>query len=177
MKFYFSLFAITILLSSCFKKSIADAMLETAKGGTASLSYDINGTPVNVSVRDADNQAGVYYLLSCQKSNGYYALSAATGNGEFSFTFGTDSLKVGNYKAAPASGMYITDYKGQPCFVAGATDNMNFNVTSYTNGRISGNFTGQITPAVMQGTYGNVYGTYGSVVITHGSFSNVPVLY
>ena len=177
MKFFFSLFAITILLSSCFKKSIADAMLDSAKGATATLSYEINGTPVTISERDADNQSGGYYTLSCVKSNGY-DLSGVSSFGEFTFTFPTDSLKVGNYKYTSGSGpMYITDYNGQPCYVAGPTDNMNFNVTSYKDGRISGNFTGQITPSVTQGTYGNVYGAFGSVVIKNGFFSNVPVLY
>jgi hypothetical protein len=174
MKFYVMLFAVTVLLSSCLKQSIADAMLDSAKGETVTLSYEINGTPVKVSVRDADNQSGGYYTLACYKSNGYH-FSGSTGNGEFAFSFYTDSLKVGNYKYT-ATQEYITDF-GFPCYMAGATDNMNINVTSYKNGRISGNFTGQISPAPMQGPYGPVFGAYGSVVIKNGLFSNVPVIY
>jgi hypothetical protein len=178
MKFYVTLFAVTILLPSCFKKSIADAMLNSAKGETATLSYEINGTPVTISVKDADNGLGGYYTLSCQKSNGYN-LNGISNYGEFTFTFYTDSLKAGNYKYTSLyySGMYITDFQGQPCYIAEATDNMNFTITSYKDGRINGNFTGQITPAVMQGPYGNVYGASGSVVIKNGTFSNVPVVY
>ncbi len=178
MKSYVTLFAVTILFSSCFKKSIADAMLNTAKGGTATLSYEINGTPVTISVRDADNQVGGYYSLSCEKYNGYN-LNGMSNYGEFTFSFYTDSLKPGNYNYTSLyyRGMYITDFQGKPCYIAEATDNMNVNVTSYKNGRINGNFTGQLTPAVTQGSYGNVYGASGSVVIKNGSFSNVPVVY
>jgi hypothetical protein len=126
-------------------------------------------------VRDAGNRVGGYYTLSCHKSNGGYNLSGITGNGEFTFTFYTDSLKVGNYKYT-ATQAYVTDF-GYPCYMAGPTDNMNINVTSYKNGRVSGNFTGQISPATMQGPYGPVFGTFGSVVIKNGLFSNVPVIY
>jgi hypothetical protein len=174
MKFCLILFTITVLLSSCLKQSIADAMLDSTKGETATLSYDINGTAVKLSVSDADNRSGGYYTLACYKSNAYH-FSGVTDLGEFTFTFYTDSLKVGNYKYT-ATQAYITDF-GYPCYMAGPTDNMNINVTSYKNGRISGNFTGQISPALMQGPYGPVFGTYGSVVIKNGLFSNVPVIY
>lgn len=174
MKFYLMLFTVTVLLSSCLKQSVAEAMLDSAKGETATLSYEINGTAVKVSVRDADNRSGGYYTLACYKSNAYH-FSGATGNGEFTFSFYTDSLKVGNYKYT-ATQEYITDF-GFPCYMAGPTDNMNINVTSYKNGRISGNFTGQISPAPMQGPYGPVFGAYGSVVIKNGLFSNIPVIY
>lgn len=177
MKFYLILFAVSVLLSSCLKQSIADAMLDTAKGETVTLSYEINGTAVKLSVRDADNQGGGYYnyyKLACHKSNGYN-FYGITDHGEFTFSFYTDSLKVGNYKYT-ATREYVTDF-GFPCYMAGPTDNMNINVTSYTKGRISGNFTGQISPAPMQGPYGPVFGAYGSVVIKNGLFSNVPVIY
>ncbi len=174
MRFYVILFAVTVLLSSCLKQSIADAMLDSGKDETATLSYEINGTAVKVSVRDADNQAGGYYTLACYKSNGYH-FSGITDNGEFTFRFYTDSLKVGNYNYT-ATGEYVTDF-GHPCYMAGPTDYMNINVTSYKNGRISGNFTGQISPATTQGPYGPVFGAYGSVVIRNGLFSNVPVIY
>jgi hypothetical protein len=179
MKIYLTLFAVTILLSSCFKQSIADAMLNTAKGGTATLSYEINGTPAKISVRDADNQTGGYYTLSCGKANYGYVLSGVTDLGEFTFTFNTDSLKAGNYKYTSYyyRDMYVTDFQGRPCYIAGPTDNMDVNITSYKNGRVSGNFTGQVTPATSQPFGNNVYGTFGSVVIKNGSFSNVPVIY
>jgi hypothetical protein len=54
---------------------------------------------------------------------------------------------------------------------------MDFNITSYKDGRISGNFSGQLSPLVYQGYYANTYGTFGSVLIKNGSFNNVPVIY
>src|SRR5439155_10198040 len=98
MKYYSTLIAITILLSSCLKQSIPDAMMNESSGSrvTATLKYEINGTPISLTVNDADHQSPIYPTLTCQKSNAY-VLSGITDQGEFTYTFFTDSLKVGNY--------------------------------------------------------------------------------
>lgn len=175
-RFYFLLIALSILLSSCFKKSIADAMLESKNGPkiTATFSYEINGTPVSVTVKDADHQ-GIYPELQCQKNNGYVLWC---NTNDFEFTFYTDSLKVGNYHY-PSSFMntYVLTYPATANYIGGPTDYMDVNVTSYKNGHISGNFSGKLSPLVYQGPYSNVYGSPGSVVIKNGSFTNVPVVY
>lgn len=176
MKFYFVLIAASMLLSSCFKKSIADAMLESKNGPrvTATFSYEINGTPVSTTVKDADHQ-GIYPELQCEKNNGY-VLWCSTN--DFEFTFYTDSLKVGNYNYPSSySGIYVVSYPGTANYIAGPPDYMDVNVTSYKNGHISGNFSGRLSPLVYQGPYGNTYGTFGSVIIKNGSFNNVPVVY
>jgi hypothetical protein len=174
MKFYLIIAAITILLSSCLKQSIPDAMLGISGKQnkiTATLSYEINGNLVTVSVDDADHQAPGLHTLDCVKSNGY-VLSAITDFGEFTFTFFTDSLKVGSYNyPSNSGGIYVTDFQG-PEFVYYPTDNMNFNVTTYQDGHISGNFSGVLTPKV-----NNIYGAPSSVLIKNGSFKNVPVFY
>ena len=159
MKLYLITAAMPILLSSCLKQSIPDAMLASQNSGsqggaTATLSYKINGNAVNISVNDAESQNPNYYTLGCTKSAGY-SLDALSSSGEFTFTFYTDSLTIGNYK-----------YTG-----------MSFNVTSYKNGLISGNFSGQLTPMISAGNPNNTYGVPGSVLITNGSFLNVPVFY
>ena len=159
MKLYLITAVISILLSSCLKQSIPDAMLASQNSGgqggaTATLSYKINGNAVNISVNDAESQNPNYYTLGCTKSAGY-SLDALSSSGEFTFTFYTDSLTIGNYK-----------YTG-----------MSFNVTSYKNGLISGNFSGQLTPMISAGNPNNTYGVPGSVLITNGSFLNVPVFY
>ena len=174
IKFCFIIAAVTISLSSCLKQSIADAMLDTPnnKKVTATLSYEINGTQVNISVEDADRQIPGNRRLYCQKSNGYI-LEGVGSAGDFVFTFFTDSMKVGNYKYVGSFGpMYVTTFQGRPQYVYAASDNMNFNVTSFKDGHISGNFSGQLTPWTNPG-----YGTLGSVVIKNGSFTNVPVFY
>jgi hypothetical protein len=179
MKFYLVIAAISIVLSSCLKESIADAMINksTQNQVTATLSYEINGKPVTISVKDADNQPPGNRKLECVKSVGYI-LSGVGDGGDFVFTFFTDSLKVGNYKYISNYGpLYVTTFEGKPQYVYGATDNMNFNIATYTDGHISGNFSGQLTPAVIPGFPNNVYGIPGSVVIENGLFTNVPVFY
>jgi hypothetical protein len=176
-KFYLIITSITILLTSCLKQSIPDAML--GKSGkqnkiTATLSYVINGTSVTISVDDANNQGPGVHTLECVKTNGYgYMLSAVGSSGEFVFTFLTDSLKVGTYNYPPLWGpTYVTDFQGTPQYVYSATDTMNFNVTLYKDGHISGTFSGLLTPGI-----NNSYGLSSSVSITNGSFSNIPIIY
>jgi hypothetical protein len=180
MKFYLILAAITISLPSCYKQSIADAMLATSDKQTkitATFSYEINGESVTVIVKDADNQGTRVHTLECVKSDGY-VLGCGSSSEDFVFTFYTDSLKVGNYQYTSNYGpSYVTTFQGYPQYVFGPTDNMSFNITAYKDGHISGTFSGQLTPAISQGYYNNVYGTLGSVVIKNGSFTNVPVVY
>lgn len=176
MKFYCTTIIAILLFSSCLKQSIPDAMLGKHKSGAATLNCEINGSPVRISVNDADNQNRDYYTLGCSKS-GYYILDALTGNGELTFSFYTDSLTTGNYKYTGNFGdNFITDYNNSPSFVHNINDSMSFNITSYTNGHISGNFSGQLTPLISSGST-NIWGTPGSVLITNGSFENVPVFY
>lgn len=171
-----------IFLSSCLKESIPDAMLASKNSGgqgsiTATLSYKINGNAVNISVDDADNQKPGYYTLACSKP-GYYVLEGLSSSGEFTFAFYTDSLTVGNYKYTGAYGdMFITSYNGTNEYVHAASDSMSFNITSYNNGHISGNFSGLLTPLITASTINNIFGAPGSVLITNGSFQNVPVFY
>lgn len=181
MKFYLIIIAITIFLSSCLKRSIPDAMLGISKQKkiTATLSYEINGNLVTISVDDADHQDTNYYRLACIKSNSYYYLDAiGDPYGEFTFNFYTDSLKAGSYNYPSGWGpTYVTTFQGNPQYVVYPTDDLSFNVTTYKNGHISGNFSGHITPAIIPGYPYNVYGNPGSVSITNGSFNNVPVFY
>jgi hypothetical protein len=174
VKFYWIIAVFTVSLSSCLKQSIADAMQDSpeTKKITAILSYEINGSKVNVTVADADRQVAGSRRLSCEKSNGF-VLSAVIDNGDFVFTFFTDSLRMGNYKYLGSYGpSYVTTFQGRAQYVYAASDNMNFNITNNTNGHISGNFTGKLTPYINP-----AYGATGSVIITNGSFTNIPVFY
>lgn len=180
MKFYLIIAAITILLPSCLKQSIPDAMLGISGKQTkitATLRYEINGNLVSITVEDADRQGPGIHTLECVKSSNY-VLSGITSSGDFVFTFFTDSLKVGNYNYASSYGpMYISTFQGKAQYVYGPTDHMSFNVTTYKDGHISGNFSGQLTPVITPGFPNNIYGVPGSVSIKNGSFTNVPVAY
>lgn len=183
MKFYLIGAVMMIVFSSCLKQSIADAMLDPEKSGkgskTATLSYEINGNPVSISVPDADNQgSSAYPSLYCSKDPGSYILQGVGNTGYFVFSFYTDSLKVGNYKYTGANGeIFFTDYNNNNAFIYAPTDSMSFNITSYTKGHISGNFSGVLTPMISAGNPYNTYGTASSVSITKGSFKNIPVFY
>ena len=178
-KFYWVLIAVTILLSSCLKQSIADAILNSGKGNkvTATMSYEINGNPVTIKVEDAQQQVSGSRTLVCEKSNIYF-LSGISNSGELVLTIFTDSLKLENYQYLGSYGaLYVTTFQGTPQYVYGPTDHLTINITTYQNGYISGSFSGRITPAVIPGFPNNVYGDLGSVVITNGIFKNVPVIY
>ncbi|HEY5370372.1 MAG TPA: hypothetical protein VIJ75_15420 [Hanamia sp.] len=180
MKVYVIVLLIAIILSSCLKQSIPDAMLGVKNSGgqgkvTATLSYKINGNAVNISVDDADNQNG-FYTLACSLNSGYYILSGVSNSGETTFSFYTDSLAVGNYKFLGTYGdMFFTDYNNTAEYVHAPSDSMSFNITSNNNRHISGNFSGVLTPLLDPNN--NIYGDPSSVLITNGSFKNVPVFY
>ena len=71
---------------------------------------------------------------------------------------------------------HILSYNNRHAYTRYATDSMSINITAYSNGRISGNFSGKLTPFITEGL-NPVYGDPGSVSITNGTFQNVPVLY
>jgi hypothetical protein len=182
MKLYIITAIISILLSSCLKQSIPDAMLASQNSGgqggaTATLSYMVNGNAVNISVNNAESQNPNYYTLGCTKSASY-SLDGLSSSGEITFTFYTDSLTTGNYKYTGTYGdMYFISYNGQDEYAHAPSDSLSFNITSYKNGLISGNFSGQLTPLISAGNPNNIYGVSGSTLITNGSFKNVPVFY
>jgi hypothetical protein len=182
-KFYLIAAASMFLFSSCLKQSISDAMLHPkgssgAGGGTASLSYELNGNPVKLTVADAGNQDPNAYTLGCTKSAGTYTFSGLCSTGETNFFFYTDSLAKIKYTYTGNYGdMFFISYNGQDEFVHVASDSLSFTITSYDKGYISGYFSGQLTPLVNASTINNDYGTPGSIKITNGSFQNVPVFY
>lgn len=182
MKLYITAAVAAILFSSCLKQSIPDAMLAAKNSGgqgpvTATLSYKVNGDAVNISVNDADNQDRNYYMLGCSKS-GNYALEALSSSGELAFVFYTDSLTTGNYIYTGVYGdFFMLSHNGTNEYVHVPSDSMSFNITSYKDGHISGNFSGQLTPLITPSNINNIYGPSGSVLITNGSFQNVPVFY
>lgn len=180
MKSYLLIFVFSIILSSCYKQSIPDAMLNktgTQNENTATMSYEINGKLITIKSKHTDQQSAGFSNLYCQKSAGYI-ISGRGDEGELVFHFFTDSLEVDNYRYPSSFGpRYFTNFEGRPQYVYGPTDYMEFNISSYKDGYISGNFSGQLTPVITAGYPDNVYGATGSVLIKNGSFNNVPVFY
>lgn len=180
-----------LFLSSCFKQSIADAMLAKQNSGTqgggprvATMSYEVNGSTVSTSVNDPDSQSPTAYQLGCSKTlypgtnSTVYSLDLLSTTGELAFTFFTDSLIVGNYiYTSIFADTYVLSYNGTDDFIHAPADSISFNITSYTKGHISGNFSGKLTPMVTAGYPTNTYGAPGSVLITKGVFKDIPVFY
>jgi hypothetical protein len=176
MKSYLVTAALALLLSSCLKQSIPDAMLHSGKKSvTATLSYEVNGDPSTVSVKDADNQDPAYPDLICTKA-GHYILEGISSTGDFQIPIFTDTLIAGNYKGDGIE-LYILSYHNKPEYMAGPIDSISVNITSVKDGHISGNFSGLLSPWVGATINSNIYGTFGSVSITKGTFKNVPVIY
>ncbi len=183
-------FLMIIFLSSCLKQSIADAMIAEQNSGTrggsgvATMTYTINGNTVTTSVNNPDHQDPTVYQLGCGKTvypgtnSTVYSLDCLSNSGEMAFTFGTDSLTIGDYEYNGIYGdLFILSYNGEDEFVHDPTDFIRFNVTSYSQGHISGTFSARLTPMITAGNPNNTYGAVGSVLITNGSFKNVPVFY
>ncbi len=184
-------FLMIISLSSCLKQSIADAMLAEENSGNhgnspavATMTYAVNGNTVTNSVNDPDSQMPTSYQLGCSKilypgtNSTVYNLDCVGTTGEMTFTFFTDSLTVGNYLYTGVYGdLFVLDYNNISDFVHDPADSISFNITSYSNGHISGNFAGRLTPMTAAGYPTNTYGSPGSVLITKGSFKDVPVFY
>ncbi|MEO6356080.1 MAG: hypothetical protein ABIO56_05610 [Ferruginibacter sp.] len=169
--------ALSVILGSCLKQSIPDAMLnEQGKGNvTATLSYEVNGNPVNILVPDANNQY-TNHTLAVNTYLGVYTLQGKSSTGEIIFSFTNYSLTTGPYTYSGNYGdMYFVNYNGTNEYVHAYSDSLTFNIMSYKNGVISGNFSGRLTPLITTGTNNDIFGTPGSVLITKGSFQNVPV--
>jgi hypothetical protein len=180
---------VIIFLSSCLKQSIADAMIanEDAKNGSpsvATMTYAVNGHSVTTTVNHPDKQSPGYYQLACSKTFypgtnfPLYNLECVGTTGEMVLTFFTDSLAVGNYTISGGTfpELFVLDYNNTNGVVVYPGDNININITSYTKGHISGNFSGALTP-MMSGYPANSYGSPASILITKGSFKDVPIFY
>ncbi|HEY1869561.1 MAG TPA: hypothetical protein VGG71_00815 [Chitinophagaceae bacterium] len=182
-------FLMVILLSSCLKESIADAMLDsqnrTPGGGSpavATMTYEVNGSTVTLTVNDPDKQSSTGYQLGCSKTTTgtnsvVYYLDCLNETGEMTYMFPTDSLTVGNYSLSGSYGLFVLGYNGTNAYLQDQSDSMSFNITSYSKGHISGNFSGRLTPAISYSGLNITYGTPGSVLVTKGSFKDVPVFY
>ena len=108
-------------------------------------------------------------------------LNAQKGlNDLFTLTLVTDSLNTTNYHYDSVynyvnAGSFIVTLlaSGQQSAFFFDGDYLDVNITSHNNGRISGTFSGKLTP--LNG--GLDYRSKSSVVITGGKLNNIPVIY
>lgn len=180
MKSYLIIIAV-ICFSSCLKESIPDAMLVKHSVDTrATLSYKIYDNPINISVDDAHNGGYNSYTLGYSQNTGYYSFRGISDSAEIYLYFYTDSLRTGNYKYISAYGdkVFVSyDYDYAYGVVHAFPDSMSINITSINNGRISGNFSGALSPLSTINNPFNEFGPPASMLITNGTFENVPFFY
>ena len=170
---------ICVILFSCSKDKNNPDPSQSISG---SISYKVNGEIMSMNNDNLSSGEGVAfakqlkgtglqatrYLLNAQKGVNNVMISAITTDSLHTQSYHYDSTFIdGNFT------LFTISFNGEISQVHYNTDYFDFNITSYKDGRISGNFTAKMTPQSGLLDYKN----RGSVVITEGKLNNVPVLY
>lgn len=174
------LFLIMIAFVACEKDSNDPP---DNNGSDATISYKVNDTLVEISGFDINTAQGVYankvLAGNIIPTTSYHLWAQLGSNNLLTLSFITDSLKTQNYHYDSSS--VLTNavvafesvlFNANLSSVSRANDFVDINITSYTNGLISGNFTGRMTlsPNVLSGPA-------GTTNITEGKFKNVKMIY
>jgi hypothetical protein len=178
---FYSLFTL-LVFASCSK----DAANPSATG-TGSIEYKVNGVLIKMDNANIQNGEGVAFakqLKGSLISQTRYLLNAQKGvNNAMTITLVTDSLLQTSYHydstivynnvlthtfgIVNSSNLSTLFYNG---------DVFDVIITAYSNGRISGTFSGRLTPFASIGGIPN-YDNRSSTLITEGKLINVPVTY
>ncbi|OQY92512.1 MAG: hypothetical protein B6D37_14565 [Sphingobacteriales bacterium UTBCD1] len=148
--------------------------------------YKVNGTPVTIRNVDVTSLEYVFFakhLPGVALPQTTYILNAQKGaNIAWVVEIETDSLSLKNYRydsvslgASWANGVMTNN--GMQSGVIYNGDYFSINITSYSNGLISGNFTGKLTPLGILGGGGPDYSLRGTTIITDGQFKNIKCIY
>lgn len=143
-----------------------------------SVQYKVNGSLV--TIKSIPGGAGPNFIKRVQGGpllQTYYLLNAyQDADNQVSFAIVSDSLHVGNYTYDSTYGTYLADvtYNGHISKQFYQGDYININITFYSNGYISGDFTAKLSPfenGLMD------YSKRGTTLITEGIFKNIPCFY
>ncbi len=164
----------TIAAISCNKGS---TNAPTITSGT--FQYKVNGNLV--SINNVSIDAGEYVAFAKQLQGTVLAHTRYLFNGQkgvnniWIFAIQTDSLTTTSYSLDSTNAGIITTmtFNAQQSALFYSSDYMNINITSYTNGLISGNFSAKFTPL----TGGLKYENRGTTIITDGVFKNIKCIY
>ena len=143
------------------------------------IEYKINGQLQAYENLDALTQyALIYKRLSSVPQNNKYQINAFNGaNTVMGSAIIIDSLRTGTYVIDSAASQLTYEnnirFNGIQSSIFFNGDNLTFNITSHSNGRVSGTFTGKLTP--LNGTFN--YADKSTTVITEGKIDNVQVIY
>lgn len=178
MKSLVATITLALFFASCLKESIPEAIANKKNGPKvpASFSFKVNGITKSYSVADVRKE--ITYSspsFSCTKTADRYNIFGKVEIGSAYFSIFTDSLSVGNYTQTTVTAKADTGYL--PFYIYAPTDRVSINISSHSNGYISGNFTALLTPVIDGSRIPYTYGAPSSIAITEGSFKNVPVFY
>jgi len=183
MKHFLSFSIAAIFITLCTRDPNTSNNPPTIADGT--FQYKVNGNLVtikNISIADAEYTVFFKQLQSTAIPHTRYMFNGQKGaNNFFGFGIQSDSLTLGNYTYDStyqyASGNVTTmTYNGQQSLLIYGGDNMNINITAYSNGFISGNLTAKLTPLpIIIGVPD--YSTRGTTLITEGEFKNIKCIY
>ncbi|MCC7401389.1 MAG: hypothetical protein IT214_07880 [Chitinophagaceae bacterium] len=177
------LLTVSIDFLSCSTDPNAINDPSTANG---TFQYKVNGTPVTIRNVDVTSLEYVFFAKQLQGTaipHTRYMLNAQKGaNIVWLLGIETDSLLLKNYRYDSVSlgspWLYGSEiYNGIQSGVFFNGDYFSINITSYSNGLISGNFTGKLTPFGSLGSGGPDYSLRGTTIITEGQFKNIKCIY
>jgi hypothetical protein len=147
-----------------------------------SVEFKVNG----VAVKMVYSNYRYRYLLFFDKTPAYavgyrYFLNGSEMNSNLELNIFTDTLETKNYHydssdVATNTGYVITlrlTYNGQTSIIHYKDDFADFNISSHKNSRVSGTFSGRLTPEAIPIGFGEP----GSITITEGKINDVKVLY
>ena len=176
----------TLILLTLLVLALLSCKKQSEELSYARLSYKLNGQLIAYENTSADDQAiGSGKLDPVNFGESAYEIGAHKGgHDDLQMLLYTDSLKTINYHydsvAARVHALIIAVDHNSPEVIASrvvfADDYLDVTITSYANGRISGNFSARLSPyTISSNSY--EYTNKGSIVITEGQFSNIEVSY
>ena len=178
MKNLFFLILAASIYPSCSKDPDSGSTIPTVADGT--VQYKVNG---NLVTMRSDNIANAEYvkiykqLAGTANSHTRYIFQGQNGvNNALGFDIYSDSLTTRNYTYDSTSRFiynYVLIYNGEISGLLMSGDNMNINITSYSNGYISRNFTAKFSPVEANFNYSK----RGTTLITEGAFKNIKCIY
>jgi len=166
---------VAMLIVSCSKDT--NSLKDVPDGA---VQYKVNG---NLFIIQDSSTSNVEHVMIAKQMQGTafprYIFSGRKEPYNFlGFGIESDSLAIRNYTYDSTSYLYRQTnwvlYNGSQSMLYYAGDNLTINITSYSNGFISGDFTAKFTPS--DGTRFD-YSKRGTTLITEGKFKNIKCVY
>jgi hypothetical protein len=180
MKKIISLLFLIAILTSCSKNE--NNTVETIDDGA--FQYKVNGNLITINGANVSSSEYSVFFKQLQGTiipQTRYMFNGQKGNNNvWVFGIKTDSLKIQSYSfdstyLSISSIPTTMTYNGLQSGLLYNGDNLKINITSYSNGLISGTFTGKFTPFPASGLPN--YSTRGNTIISEGEFKNIKCNY